>query len=187
MPIVEKPTTREAVALFTNADELQAAIDELLSSGFDRAELSLLATEDALRRKFGDLYKSSAQLEDADEVPRSCYLSPESLGDAQGGIIGGLVYVGAVAATGLVIVSGGTLAGAIAAAVVASGAAGAVGAFLAQRIGDIHARHTAEHVEHGGLLLWVRTWNDEDEKRATLILRKHSGVDVHVHGSRSAV
>jgi hypothetical protein len=36
---------REAVAVFDTAQPLQNAIDELLSSEFDRAELSLLASE----------------------------------------------------------------------------------------------------------------------------------------------
>ena len=38
-------TVREAVGIFRGPDELQGAIDELLSSGFDRSELSLLASE----------------------------------------------------------------------------------------------------------------------------------------------
>ena len=36
---------REAVGVFKGSAVLQAAIDELLASGFDRAELSLLASE----------------------------------------------------------------------------------------------------------------------------------------------
>jgi hypothetical protein len=36
-------------------------------------------------------------------------------------------------------------------------------------------------MDRGGLLLWVRTWDVEDERRAVEILRKHSGSDVHVH------
>jgi hypothetical protein len=39
---------REAVGVFPSAGYLQAAIDELLSSGFRRAELSLLAGEDVV-------------------------------------------------------------------------------------------------------------------------------------------
>jgi predicted CoA-binding protein len=35
----------EAVAVFTAAEKLQKAIDDLMSSGFDRADLSLLAPE----------------------------------------------------------------------------------------------------------------------------------------------
>jgi hypothetical protein len=178
--------TREAVALFSHEESLQAAIDDLLASGFDRAELSLLGTEETLSSTFGDRFKTSAELEDLEGVPRSCYCSVESLGDAQGGIIGGLVYVGAVAAAAAVVVSGGTLGAIVAACVLASGAAGAVGAYLANLIGDVRARHIAEHLEHGGLLLWVRTWTPDDEERATKILAKHSGKDVHVHGSRTA-
>lgn len=125
---VQLEDTREAVALFKDEDSLQAAIDDLLASGFDRAELSLLGTEDTLRSTFGDRFKTSAELEYVEGVPRSCYCSVESLGDSQGGIIGGLVYVGAVAATAMVVVSGAPLGAIIAACVLAGGAAGAVGA-----------------------------------------------------------
>jgi hypothetical protein len=183
---VQLEDTREAVGLFNDERSLQAAIDELLSSGFDRAELSLLGTEDSLRSTFGDRFKTSAEIEDVEGVPRTCYCSVESLGDAQGGIIGGLAYVGAVAATAMVTVAGGALGAIIAACVLAGGAAGAVGAYLADLMGDTRARHIAEHLEHGGLLLWVRTWTPEDERRATTILKNHSGRDVHVHGTPAA-
>lgn len=182
---VKLESTREAVGLFDDLEALQAAIDELLASGFDRAELSLLATEEALRGKFGDQFKTSAQLEDIEGVPRSCYVSPESIGDAQGGIIGGLVYVGAVAAIGVVTLSGGGLAAAIAAAGLAGGAGGLVGTFFAGLIEGVHATHIWDHLTRGGLLLWVRTWNESDEQRGMAILRKHSGRDVHVHGQRA--
>lgn len=179
--------TREAVALFKEEGALQAAIDELLLSGFDRAELSLLATEETLRRTFGDRFKSSAEFEDIDAVPRSSYVSPESIGDAKGGVIGGLVYVGAVAATGLVTLGGGGLVAAIAAAVIAGGASGIVGTFLAGVLEGVHALHVQDHLRRGGLLLWVRTWTPEEESRATAILRRHSGSDVHLHGERSRI
>lgn len=38
----EYSQVREAVGVFGDADAMQCAIDDLLSSGFDRAELSLL-------------------------------------------------------------------------------------------------------------------------------------------------
>ena len=47
-------TLREAVGVFTSENDLQAAIDELLSSGFHRAELSLLASEEAVNEKLGE-------------------------------------------------------------------------------------------------------------------------------------
>jgi hypothetical protein len=172
---------REAVGVFASADTLQEAIDELLSSGFDRAELSLLASERAVEEKLGDKYRKVTELEDDAAVPRRSYVSTESIGDAEGGLVGGLLYVGAVAAAGAVVASGGTLAAAIAGAALAGGAGGAVGSALAMLLGDRHARQLEDQLDHGGLLLWVRARDPEHEKRAIAILEKHSGQDVHVH------
>src|SRR5262245_58563263 len=55
---------REAVAVFDTAQTLQNAIDELLSSGFHRAELSLLASEAGVAPKLGHKYRKSSELED---------------------------------------------------------------------------------------------------------------------------
>ena len=49
----EARTVREAVGVFNRSEDLQDAIDELLSSGLDRAELSLLASEHAVEDKLG--------------------------------------------------------------------------------------------------------------------------------------
>jgi hypothetical protein len=177
----ENRTIREAVGVFHSPETLQEAIDDLMSSGFDRAELSMLAAEKTVDEKLGHKYQKIAELEDDPIVPRCCYISTESIGDAQGGLVSGLMYVGAGVGAGAVVATGGTLALVIAAAAVAGGVGGLLGAILAKSIGDHHAHHLQEQLDHGGLLLWVRTWNAEDEKRATEILSKHSGRDVHIH------
>ena len=177
----EVRTVREAVGVFDSPEKLQEAIDDLMSSGFDRAELSLLAADRTVDEKLGHKYRKIAELEDDPIVPTYCYVSTESIGDAQGGLIGGLMYVGATAATGAVVATGGTLALVIAAAALAGGVGGLLGSLLAKFVGDHHAHYLQEQLDHGGLLLWVRTWNREDEKRATEILSRHAGYDVHIH------
>jgi hypothetical protein len=177
----ESGVIREAVGVFETADMLQESIDDLMSSGFDRAELSLLAAEHTVEEKLGHKYQKVAELEDSTIAPRCCYVSTESIGDAEGGLIGGLLYVGAVAAAGAIVASGGTLAGAVLGAALAGGAGGLIGSVLARLVGDHHAHHLQEQLDHGGLLLWVRTRDAQHEKRAVDILRKHSGRDVHVH------
>jgi hypothetical protein len=177
----EALTIREAVGVFDSPDKLQEAIDDLMSSGFDRAELSLLAAEETVDQKLGHKYRKVAELEDDPIVPRCCYTSTESLGDAEGGLIGGLMYIGATAAAGAVVASGGTLALVIAAAALAGGVGGLFGSLLAKWVGDHHAQYLQEQLDHGGLLLWVRTRTAEHEQRATRILSGHSGRDVHVH------
>jgi hypothetical protein len=182
MPPEEKANTvREAVGVFSTPETLQEAIDELMSSGFDRADLSMLAAEGTVDEKLGHKYQKIAELEDDPIVPRCCYVSTESIGDAQAWLVGGLMYVGAMAATGAVMATGGTLALVIAAAALAGGVGSLFGAILAKWVGDNHANYLQEQLDHGGLLLWVRTWDAEDEKRAVSILSKHSGRDVHIH------
>ncbi len=177
----ETNTIREAVGFFATVDTFESAIDDLMSSGFDRAELSLLATEQSVEEKLGHKYQKVTELEDEAAIPRRSYVSTESVGDAEGGLIGGLLYVGAVAAAGAVAASGGTLAAVIGGAALAGGAGGLVGSILAKFVGDQHARDLQEQLDHGGLLLWVRTRDAAHEKRAVDILKKHSGRDVHVH------
>ena len=177
----EVRTVREAVGIFHRPEDLQGAIDELLSSGFDRAELSLLASEHAVEEKLGHRYEKVSALADDPTVPRSAYVSTEAIGGAEGGLIGGLTYVGAVVAAGAIVASGGTLAAVITAAALAGGTGGLIGSVLAKWVGDRHAHYLQEQIDRGGLLLWVRTWNVEDEKRAVEILKKHSGGEVHVH------
>ena len=177
----EARTVREAVGAFNRPENLQSAIDDLLSSGFDRAELSLLASEHAVEEKLSHRYEKVSALADGPTVPRAAYVSTEAIEAAEGALIGVLMYVGATAAIGAIVVSGGALAAAIAAAVLAGGAGGLIGSILAKWVGDHHAQYLQEQMDHGGLLLWVRVWDAEDERRAVEILRKHSGGDVHVH------
>jgi hypothetical protein len=177
---IETRAVREAVAVFDHPAHLQAAIDELLSSGFHRAELSLLAGEQTVRDKLGR-YGSIAALADNPYAPRSDYVSPEAIGDAEGAVIGALMYVGAMAATGAVVASGGTLAALIIGTTLAGGGGALIGVAMAKFIGDQHAAHLQKQLDRGGLLLWVRAWNEADERTAAAILRRHSGSDVHVH------
>jgi hypothetical protein len=177
----EKEAFREAVGICTSADDLQAAIDELLNSGFHRAELSLLAGQDAVNEELGSRFANVRAVADDPVVSRTAYVSPEAIGDAQGGIVGGLVYAGATVAAGAVVVSGGTIVAAIVAATLVGGAGGLVGALLAKWLGDNHAHYLQTQVDRGGLLLWVRTRTANAEERAVNVLKKHSSRDVHVH------
>ena len=172
----------EVVGVFHTPDDLESAIDELLSSGFDRAELSLLASEDAVATKLGGYYRAADEMADDPAVPRSFFVSSAAIGDAEGGLIGGLAYLGATIAVGAVVMSGGALGATIAAAIIAGGTGGLLGSALAHWVGHHHAAYLRDQVENGGLLLWVRAWNESDEARALEIVTKHAADKVHSHG-----
>lgn len=107
-------TVREAVGVFHTEETLQAAVDDLLTHGFDRADLSLLASNKVIRENFGHTFTPVTVLEDSTAVPTTAYISTESMGDAEGGVIGGLLYVGALATFIPILASGGAISAATA-------------------------------------------------------------------------
>jgi hypothetical protein len=171
-------SVREAVAVFDNVSELEAAVGELRQAGFAQGDISLLATEHAVQKKLGHRYERVEELEDDPEAPRVTYRTPAALGEGEDILIGSLTYLPAVVAAGTVVAS----AGIVAAAVTGTALAGAlIGTVLAHWIDKQHAEHLEEQLERGGLLLWVRTPDAAAERRALEILTRHSAHDVHVH------
>jgi outer membrane lipoprotein SlyB len=174
-------SVREAVGLFHDERSLERAIDDLLALGFDRVEISLLASHEAVERKLGHRYERSAELEDDSRVPRLAYVDIDSRTEGKASMIGGLAYIGAIAASGLVVASGGTLALAVAAAAIAGGGGGMMGAYLSRLMGSKHAKQLQQHLDEGGLLLWVEVADAKRESLAVEALQRHSADDVHVH------
>lgn len=178
----ETPMVREAVAVFQTEKDMQAAIDDLLTHGFNRAEMSLLASTEAVEKKLGHRFRSVRELEDDPEAATIAYATTELAGAEEGAVIATLTYLGALAAFVPVVAGGGALAAALVAMAVGGGGGATIGALLARLIEKNHADYIADQLAHGGLVLWVRTWNSDDEAAAIRILKSHSGEDVHVHG-----
>ncbi len=172
---------REAVGVFHDDRSLQSAVDALLIAGFDQSHLSLLAGQQAVETKLGHRFEKVAELEDDPAVPTQAFIDVDSRTEAKGALVGGLFYVGAVASVGIVVASGGTVAAALIAGAVAGGAGGLAGAAFARFLEHRHAHRLQQQLDHGGLLLWVRTPTAGDERRAIEILRAHGADDVHVH------
>ena len=124
----------EAVAVFHDVKPFQAAIDHLLSAGFDHADIAVLAHEDTVTSKLGSTYRSTADFEDDPEAPRIGYIPDETIGNAEGAVIGAGVYVPAMVGSLAVAASGGTLLGVFAAAAIAGGTGGLIGAAFARFI-----------------------------------------------------
>jgi len=169
---------REVVGVFTSYKTLQNAIDELMNSGFEQRDISLLASAKAAEEKLGHKIRDVAEISDG-PVPRFSYVSPEAFGAADGALIGGLAYVGAFVGAGAVVASGGAVAPLIAGAAGGAGG-GLLGAALAGLLGAYQAKYFEEQISHGGLLLWARVWSAEHETRALKIFRANGAQHVHV-------
>jgi hypothetical protein len=172
---------REIVGVFHDERALDAAVDDLLEGGFDRADISLLASERAVADKLGHAYQRVAELEDDPSAARVAYVAREDYGAAEGGLISGLVYVGALAGAGAVVASGGALGGVLLTAALSGGAGGAAGVALARWIDRQRAERLNEQLKKGGLLMWVHVRSEKAEARAKAVLERHGAEDVHGH------
>lgn len=174
---------REAVGLFQDAVSLRSAADMLMLNGFDRADLSILASESAVESKLRKAYTAS-DLEDDADVPTIAYFAGDSLTELKAVIMSGLFFVGGTAAAGATIGNGGGIGDAIIFAIFFGCLAGALGLVLIWWLTRHHDNYLAAQMKHGGLLLWVRTVDREHEERACTVLRENSAKDVHVHEVR---
>lgn len=174
----EKATVREAVAVFEDVASLEAAVDDLRAAGFPEDAVSLLAGHDAVERKLGRMYRRVEELEDDPRAPRTAFVSEKNLAEREDRVLGSLTVLPTVIAAGTVVAS----AGALAAAIVGTAVAGAaIGTVLTHWMDRRHADRLQEQLDRGGILLWVRTDGEDQERKAVEILTRYSAHDVHIH------
>jgi len=173
---MEQSTIREAVAVFDDAEKLEAAVSELQSNGIDRSELSFLAHE----LPAGSVPSDLPQAADDPATPREPVVSDTDL--RQGRVLGtGLAAtIAAFAAAGFTVATGGVAAATIAAAVAAAGGVGAVSTMFGRRLADDQTSFLDAQLARGGVLLWVRTPNAGSEQTVLDVLRRHSA-HVYLH------
>ncbi len=171
----------EAVGVFDTFQDLQSAIYDLRMSGFSRFDISLLGDKEALTEKLGKAYWKSQELEDNPDAPRAAFVSEEAIGELQGTIVGGFFFLGSYIALAAMLTPASTLAASIAAIAIGGSPTAVIGTLLARRIGQHHKDYYADQIKNGGILLWVRTFNEAKRDLAVKILKGHSGKDVHIH------
>lgn len=162
---------REAVGVFKSMQDLNEAVAELETTAFPRQDISVL----------GSSAYAAKQAADNPDAPRTVLVRPEEKTIGAAVIIGGGAYAGTVTAA--------LLAGPlplplffvffIAGAVLGA----ALGFVIVQLIAAQMQRRWERHMQHGGVVLWVRTPGPNRERLACDILRRHGGREVHVHNT----
>jgi hypothetical protein len=179
--VIEQVKVREVAGVFHSRRALDAAVDDLLLNGFDRADIDLMADAEAVRQHLGRIYVDAKDLADVPEAPRTAFVSRDEATAGVALVAGLLSYLGATAAALSVVASGGAVALAVAAAAAGGAAGGGVGALIARFLGPKQAGELEAQMIAGGLVLWVRVRSQEQEAKAQLILLRHGGDAVRVH------
>lgn len=172
----------EIVGIFDRPENLEGAIDSLESSGFDRSEISVLASEVQIRNEFHNTYPSVIILADHPRTPRTFPVMGEEVAIGKGVTIG---LCGAIGATIFITLAYASSPIEQASPLLAGLWGGIIGVLLGIVFAKLIARHHAarfeEQVLHGGLPLWVRVQTPKKAARARSIMVDHAGHDVHVH------
>jgi hypothetical protein len=179
--VIEQVRVREAAGVFHSRESLDAAVDDLLLAGFDRADIDLMAGVDAVRDRLDGVYAPVEELADVPGTPRRAYVAREDVFLPLATAGGILTFIGAAGAAAGVVASGGAVALAAAAAIAGGAAGGGLSAVLVRLLGRRQAGALEGQLASGGLVLWVRLHAPEQEERALRILRRHGAEAVRVH------
>jgi hypothetical protein len=174
--VLETVKVHEVAGVFRSREDLDGAVDDLLLAGFDRADIDLMASRDAVREKLGKIYIATEELPDIRSVPRQAYVARHEATGALVLVAGVLTTVGVTAAALSIVASGGALALALAASAI-----GGTGVLIARHLGRERAKELETQMTAGGLVLWVRTRSAERDAKAQQILRNHGAEAVRVH------
>jgi hypothetical protein len=171
---------KTVVGLFDTAAEAQNVVQDLVNSGFERNEISLVAND--ARGEYAKYREAGATESGAAEGAGAGALG----GGVLGGVLGLLVGVGALAIPGIgPVLAAGPLAAALgtagASTLVGAGigaaAGGLIGALVGAGIPEEDASFYAEGIRRGGTLVMVKT-SDDMAQRAYDVLQRHGAVDV---------
>jgi hypothetical protein len=179
-PVPGEASIREAVAVLHDPEALQAAVSDLQSHGFDRAEISFIARE-GFSGHVAEDYREAGEVEDKPGVTREAPTDETDIRQRRTLDISMAATIAAFAAVGFTVLSGGAPVLAAGVGAVAAGGVGGLGALLGRLYGQGQERFVQEQIDRGGVLLWVRTRDAEAETRALDILRRHAAEDAHVH------
>ena len=180
--VLDKVRTREVTGVFHSRKALVDAAEELLVSGFDRADIDVSASFDELQRRLSYSAIPPADVADVPTAPRQPFLGDDDVevADAVVGCVAGGAAAVAMAfflvvkdfrpiPVGILSVLAGFIIG-----------GGAV-LWARRRLQRERARGLEKLAEAHGLLIWVRVRSPEQETRAQEILMRHGGEAVHVH------
>lgn len=160
--------TKTIVGVFSTVGEAQAAVHDLEAAGINRTDISVVANKNAAG------YDTLEKSDKASDV-----VADAGIGAAIGGV-GGLLLAAAGAITIPVIgpvLAAGPIAAALTGAGIGAAAGGLVGALTESGVPEEHAKHYAEGVRRGDILVTVKTTGTESD-RVCDILDQHNAVDV---------
>lgn len=172
---------REVAAVFDDVATLEKAVEKLLQAGFSDNDFNIMTTDQAVREKLSERYEAVEKLADDPRVPREAFVPRPARMAAEAAVLSLPVYLLGMGGALGVLATGGAAALALAAAAAGGTLGLGLGATLAAVLEKSHAERLASALEAGGIILWVRTPDEDRAEKARRLLTEAGGRDVHVH------
>ncbi|MBL4666730.1 MAG: hypothetical protein JKY04_05080 [Sneathiella sp.] len=177
----DSPPVREAVGIFNDIPSLYDCVEELQIHGFDRSDITLLAHPHLTTAGNEDKILDTHELEDDPKAKRVTFIEPESLGDAEGALIGLPLYILTLVGAGVATSLGATTVMTIAVAAIGGVIGASIGGAAAYWLKKKPEAYYKAQLSHGGIPLWVHVKDKEHEKQAMEVLKTNNAEDVHIH------
>ena len=155
-------------ALFDARSTAEAAVERLVESGLDRADISVLMSKETGGREFG--------FTEATKAPEGA-ATGAAVGGVLGAIAAGLVAIGTIAAPGIGLLAAGPIIAALAGAGAGGAAGSLIGALVGAGIPEHEAKFYSDALEAGGILVAVQTTGDRADA-VERFLRENGGKSV---------
>lgn len=175
------PVVREAVGIFSDATNLQHALDALEEQGFMRQEISIFANDIAPVPSDPNVPRHADAVKDDPSALRQVFIPVEIMGEVEGSVIGAPMYVGAVAGAIAAAAAGYTIPVVLGSALIIGLGGAGLGYLAAQWLRRKYDRAIEAQMQRGGIVLWVAVRAAGMQEIALEVLRKYSARDVHLH------
>ena len=173
--------SKEAVGVFKNKQDMDEAIADLEAAMFPRHDISVIGSKARMEKRFGSEAVSPELIEDNPRTPKDASVRPEERTIASTVIVGVPAYfMGCLAA---VLVNPAPAMTLITAVTVGSIFGAAVGGCALYGVKAYLDSRLQEQIKEGGLVLWVKTFKPEQEKKAKTIMKTHGAQNVHFHAN----
>ena len=180
--VLETERVREVVGVVHDRQQLECLAERLTLAGFNRADIDLLASRDAILQKLHTLYLDPVAAAEAPDMPRRALVTRDDATTTTALVFGTLISIGSLGAALPVLASGGAVAAAVAAAVAGGAGASALAKVIRDRILQKGEEVNIENdLRLGGLVVFVRVRSPEREAAALAIMRECGAQNVHVH------
>lgn len=171
------PTTSPFVTgLFPDRASAEAAYESAQSRGYSKEDVNLVMSDETRTRHFGN---EPVQTELGNKAAEGA-----GIGGAIGGTVGAVLAAVAAVGTSLVLpgiglVVAGPLAAAVAGAGAGAASGGLIGALIGWNIPEERVKHYEEGIKKGGILMGLRTRNDEDAAHLQDSWRQNRGEHIY--------